>query len=166
MKKKLLIIFSIIVLIIGGYFVMNEYKKKRLVNEAQEKAEEHIIESYKGIEEVNIDRESYFFDPIGGLSVGGHINNDEELYFNASFLIEKYELESVLSVVRAHDFQDRQDEEKEDESNYLMFICLRMRYRKKFLLQKSKPGVRFYEKKTVNNSFNHHPNHRRLFYIE
>ena len=94
---------------------MNEYKKKRLVNEAQEKAEEHIIESYKGIEEINIDREYYFFDPMGGLSVGGHINNDEELYFNASFLIEKNEVGRVLSVVKAHDFPDRQDEEKEDE---------------------------------------------------
>src|SRR5699024_2351225 len=115
MKKKLLIIFSIIVLIICGYFVMNEYKKKRLVNEAQEKAEEHIIESYKGIEEINIDREYYFFDPMGGLSVGGNINNDEELYFNASFSIEKNEGRRALSIIKTNDFLNRQNEEKEDE---------------------------------------------------
>src|SRR5699024_4989090 len=40
MKKKLLIIIlSIMVLIIVGYFILNEFKKKHLINEAQEKAE-------------------------------------------------------------------------------------------------------------------------------
>ena len=115
MKKKLLIILSIIVLFIGGYFVLNEFKKKRLVNEAQEKAEEHIIESYKGIEEVNIDREYYFFDPMGGISVGGHVNNKDHLTFNISFFIDNNEVGEVISIVEAPDFPPDKDEEKEDD---------------------------------------------------
>src|SRR5699024_8763952 len=99
MKKKLLIILSIIVLIIGGYFVMNEYKKKRLVNEAQEKAEEYLKENYDDIESVQVTPDNYHFDPMGGLSVGGHINNNDELYFNITFPIEKNEVGKVESIV-------------------------------------------------------------------
>ena len=64
MKKKLLIILSIIVLIIGGYFVLNEFKKKRLVNEAQEKAEIYVIENYENIESVQIATDNYDFSPM------------------------------------------------------------------------------------------------------
>ena len=117
MKKKLLIIFSIIVLIIAGYFVINEYKKKRLVNEAQEKADGYLIENYKNIEEVHIDEDYYFFDPMGGLSVGGHVNNKDHLTFNITFLLENNEVGEVESIVKAPDFPDRknEDEKKEDE---------------------------------------------------
>src|SRR5699024_9773543 len=111
MKKKLLIILSIIVLIIGGYFVMNEYKKKRLVNEAQEKAEEYLKENYDDIESVQVKPDNYHFDPMGGLSVGGHINNNDELYFNITFPIEKNEVGKVESIVESHDFPDRKDGE-------------------------------------------------------
>src|SRR5699024_1627967 len=111
MKKKLLIILSIIVLIIGGYFVMNEYKKKRLVNEAQEKAEEYLKENYDDIESVQVTHDNYHFDPMGGLSVGGHINNNDELYINITFPIEKNEVGKVESIVESHDFPDRKDGE-------------------------------------------------------
>ena len=66
MKRKLLIILSIIILIIGGYFVMNEYKKKRLVNEAQEKAEEYVLENFEDVESIQITPDNYHFDPMGG----------------------------------------------------------------------------------------------------
>ena len=115
MKKKLLIIFSIIVLIIGCYFVFNEFKKKRLVNQAQEKAEEYLIENYEDVDTVHIDSENYHFDPMGGLSVGGYINNDEKLYFHALCTVHNNEVQKVTSLVKAHDFPDRKDEEKEKE---------------------------------------------------
>src|SRR5699024_4277330 len=112
MKRILLIILSIIILIICGYFILNEYKKKRLVNEAQEKAEKHIIERYKGIEELNIERESYFFDPmgVGGLLVGVYINNNEDLTFNALLTVDGNKVQEVTSIVTAPDLPDRKDE--------------------------------------------------------
>ena len=115
MKKKLLIIFSIIFLYIVGYFILNEYKKKQLVNEAQEKAEEYVIENYEDIESVQITPDNYHFDPMGGLSVGGHVNNKDHLTFNISFFIDNNEVGEVISIVEAPDFPPEKDEEKEDE---------------------------------------------------
>lgn len=111
MKKKLIIIFLIIVILIGGYFVMKEFRKKQLVSDAQEKAEVYLIENYGDIEDVHIDKEYYNFDPMGGLSVGGHVNHKDKLYFNITFPIEKNEVGEVESIVEAHDFPDRKDGE-------------------------------------------------------
>ena len=115
MKKKLLIILSIIVLIIGGYFVLNELKKKHLVNEAQEKAEKYVMENYEDVESVQITPDNYRFKPMGTLGVGGRINEEDKLYFYATFLIEKNKVGELRTIVKAHDFPDRKDEEKEDE---------------------------------------------------
>src|SRR5690625_3131225 len=115
MKKKLFIIFLIIVLFIGGYFALNEFNKKRLVDEAREKAEEYVIENFEDVESVQITTDNYHFDPMGGLSVGGRINEEDKLYFYATFLIEKNKVGELRTIVKAHDFPDRQDEEKEDE---------------------------------------------------
>src|SRR5699024_9546564 len=114
-KKNVLIIFSIIFLYIVGYFILNEYKKKQLVNEAQEKAEEYVIENYEDIESVQITPDNYHFDPMGGLSVGGHVNNKDHLTFNISFFIDNNEVGEVISIVEAPDFPPEKDEEKEDE---------------------------------------------------
>ena len=110
-KKKLLIVLFIIILFVGGYVVLNEFKKKNLVSEAQEKAEVYLIENYEDIEDVHIDKEYYHFDPMGGLSVSGHVNNKDKLYFNIVFPIEKNEVGEVESIVEAHDFPDRKDGE-------------------------------------------------------
>src|SRR5699024_4155386 len=167
MKKKLLIIFSIIFLYIVGYFILNEYKKKQLVNEAQEKAEEYVIENYEDIESVQITPDNYHFDPMGGLSVGGQENNKDHLTFNISFFIDNNEVGEVISIVEAPDFPPDKDEEKESRFN-LCLGCNTTFLINKFLLQKfqnSELGVPFYEKETVNYFFNHRPNHRRLFHI-
>jgi len=115
MKRKLLIIFSIIVLIIGGYFILNEFKKKRLVNEAQEKAEEYVLSNFKDVDSVQIVADNHDFSPMGTLGVGGRINEEDKLYFYATFLIENNEVGELRTIVKAHDFPDRKDEEKEDE---------------------------------------------------
>src|SRR5699024_121959 len=107
MKKKLLIILSIIVLIIGGYFVMNEYKKKRLVNEAQEKAEEYVMENYEDVESVQVNPDNYHFKPMGTLGIGGHINNEDGLTFYITFLIEDNKVGEMQTIVKAPDFPDR-----------------------------------------------------------
>jgi len=98
-------------LICRRIFCIERIPKKQLVNNAQEKAEEHLIENYQGIEEVNIDREYYFFDPMGGLSVGGHINNKNRLTFNISFVLENNKIGRVESIVKAPGFPERKDGE-------------------------------------------------------
>src|SRR5699024_6716789 len=115
MKRKLLIILSIIVLFMVGYFLLNELKKKQLVKEAEEKAEEYGIENCEDVESVQITTDNDHFDPMGGRSVGGRINEEDKLYFYATFLIEKNKVGELRTIVKAHDFPDRQDEEKEDE---------------------------------------------------
>src|SRR5699024_3746279 len=115
MKKKLLIIFSIIVLIIGGYFILNEFKKKQLVNEAQEKAEEYVLSNFEEVESVQITPDSYRFKPMGTLGVGGRINEEDKLYFDETFLIEDNEGGEQRKSVKAHYFQERKDKEKEAE---------------------------------------------------
>src|SRR5699024_3080456 len=115
MKRKLLIILSIIVLLMVGYFLLIEFKKKQLVNEAQKKEEEYVIEKFEDVEKIQITTDNYHFDPMGGLSVGGRINEEDKLYFYATFLIEKNKVGELRTIVKAHDFPDRQDEEKEDE---------------------------------------------------
>ena len=115
MKKKLLIILSIIVLIIGGYFVMNEYKKKRLVNEAQEKAEEYLKENYDDIESVQVTPDNYRFKPMGTLGIGGHINNNDDLYFYVTFLIDNNKVGEIRTIAEASEFPPEKDEEKKDE---------------------------------------------------
>jgi len=111
MKKKLLIIFLIIIIIIGGYFVLNEFKKKHLVNEAQEKAEKYVIENYEDVENVQVSNDNYNFKPTGTLGIGGRINNNDELYFYVTFLIENNEVGELRTIVEAHDFPDRKDGE-------------------------------------------------------
>ena len=115
MKNKLLIIILVVIICIGGYFIMDHFKKKRLVSEAQEKAEQYVMENYEEIETVHIDSENYHFDPMGGLSVGGYINNDEKLYFHALCTIHDNEVQKVTSLVKASNFPDRKDKEKEDK---------------------------------------------------
>src|SRR5699024_8291898 len=115
MKKRLLIISIIIIVFIGGYFVLNELKKKHLVNEAQEKAEKYVMENYEDVESVQITPDNYRFKPMCTLGVGGRIDEEDKLYFYATFLIEHNEVGEHRTIVNAHDFPDRKDEEKEDE---------------------------------------------------
>src|SRR5699024_5455718 len=111
MGKKLLIIFSVIVLFIVGYFILNAYQKKRLVSEAKEKAEEYVMENYEDVESVQITPDNYRITPMGTIGVGGHINNEDKLYFYVTFLIENNILGEFRTIVEAHDFPDRKDGE-------------------------------------------------------
>src|SRR5699024_10321137 len=115
MKKKLLIIFSIIVLIIGGYFIFNEFKKKQLVNEAQGKAEEYLKENYDDIESVQVTPDNYRFKPMGTLGIGGHINNNDDLYFYVIFLIDNNKVGEIRTIAEASDFPHENDDEKQKQ---------------------------------------------------
>src|SRR5699024_5334937 len=99
-KKKLLIILSIIFLVIGGYFVLNEYKKKRMINVTQGKAEKYVIENYEIVESVQIVTNNYHFDLNGGLSVGGNINNNDCLTFYITFIMDGNEVGELRSKKR------------------------------------------------------------------
>src|SRR5699024_8227081 len=109
MKKKLLLIFLIIIIFIGGYFVLNEYKKKRLVNEAQEKAEEYVMENYENIESVQITPDNYRVTPMGTVGVGGHINNEDHLTFYITFLIDSNEVGEQRTITKPSDFPDEKE---------------------------------------------------------
>src|SRR5699024_5941171 len=117
MKRKLLIILSIIVLFIGGYLLLNEFKKKHLVNEAQEKAETYVMENYEGVEEVKIDPEIKHFSPMGSLSIGGYINHNEDVQFYITLLIYNNEVGEERTMATPSDFQTRKDEDKEKEDD-------------------------------------------------
>jgi len=115
MKKKLLLIFLIIIIFIGGYFVLNEYKKKNLVNDAQEKAEKYVMNNYEGVESVQVTPDNYRFKPMGTLGIGGHINNNNDLYFYVTFLIDNNKVGEIRTIAEASEFPPEKDEEKKDE---------------------------------------------------
>ena len=117
MKKKLIIIFSIIVFFIVGYFVLKEFKKKHLINEAQIKAKMYVVENYEGVEEVKIDPEIKHFSPMGSLSIGGYINHNEDLHFYITFLIDNNEVGEERTIATPSDFPTRKDEDKEKEDD-------------------------------------------------
>src|SRR5699024_11312433 len=99
--------------IIGGYFILNEYKKKRLVNEAQEKAEEYVLENFEDVESIQIISDNYHFDPmgVGGFSVGGYINNNEDVSFNALLTVDGNKVQEVTSIVTAPNRSEEQTSE-------------------------------------------------------
>lgn len=110
MKKKILFIFSMIILFIGGYFLVDEYNKRQLVQDAQEKAEEFILQNYEGIETVEINPDNYHFDPMEGLSIGGKVNNNDDLYFHVLFMIHHNEIRDVHSIVTAPNFPSKKED--------------------------------------------------------
>src|SRR5699024_7178259 len=103
MKKKLLIIVLIVVLIIGGYFILNEFKKKQLVNEAQEKAEEYLIVNYEDVESVQVSTDNFHLQPTGTHVIIGHINNIDHLTFYITLLINDNKVEDVITIDHAPD---------------------------------------------------------------
>ncbi|HHT7223228.1 DUF1433 domain-containing protein [Bacillus thuringiensis] len=86
MKKKLVIILSIICIIAGGYFTM-EYLKQKEKEEEFWKVQEARVEKYihyniEGVKSITFTKKDV--SPMGVPSVEGYINNDKELWFDAS----------------------------------------------------------------------------------
>ena len=86
MKKKLVIFISIICIIAGGYFTM-EYLKQKEKEEKFWKTQETRVEKYihYNIQDVkSITFTKHDISPMGVPSVEGYINDDKELWFDAS----------------------------------------------------------------------------------
>src|SRR5699024_12354294 len=109
MGKKLLLMFAVIVLFIVGYVILNEYKEKRVVSEAQEKAEEDVMENYEDVESVQITPDNYRITPMGTIGVGGHINNEDHLTFYITFLIDGNEVGEQRTITKPSDFPDEKE---------------------------------------------------------
>ena len=73
------------------------------------------MENYEDVESVQITPENYGFTPMGSVGIGGHINNEDHLTFHITFLTENNEVRRMQSIVKAPDFPDRKNENKEDE---------------------------------------------------
>ncbi|MCU4838323.1 MULTISPECIES: DUF1433 domain-containing protein [Bacillus cereus group] len=86
MKKAMILVISAVILIAGGYFTM-EYLNKKEQEEKFWKIQESRIEKYihYNIENVeSITFSDHSVSPMGVPSVEGYINNDKELWFDAS----------------------------------------------------------------------------------
>ncbi|PFF78817.1 MULTISPECIES: DUF1433 domain-containing protein [Bacillus cereus group] len=86
MKKKLVIVLSIICIIAGGYFTMEYLKQKEIEekfwNEQKERVEKYIHYNIKDVKSITFTKNDV--SPMGVPSVEGYINNDKELWFDAS----------------------------------------------------------------------------------
>ena len=86
MKKKLVIILSIICIIAGGYIAMKYVEKKKqeeLFWKKQEaRVEKYIRYNVKDVKSITFTKIDV--SPMGVPSVEGYINNDKELWFDAS----------------------------------------------------------------------------------
>ncbi|AZV64977.1 DUF1433 domain-containing protein [Bacillus cereus] len=86
MKKVMILVVSAVVIIAGGYFTM-EYLKQKEKEEKFWKAQEARVEKYihYNIQDVkSITFKEHSVSPMGVPSVEGYINNDKELWFDAS----------------------------------------------------------------------------------
>src|SRR5699024_9138936 len=101
MKKIHLIIVLIVVLILGDYFILNEFKKKTLVDDAQEKAEEYSIINNEDVVSVQGSTDNYHLTPTGTLGIGGHTNDKDHLTCYITFLTKDNEGGDVISIVQA-----------------------------------------------------------------
>ncbi|EEM97747.1 MULTISPECIES: DUF1433 domain-containing protein [Bacillus cereus group] len=86
MKKVMILVVSAVMLIAGGYFTM-EYLKQKEKEEKFWKDQETRIEKYihYNIQDVkSITFTKHDISPMGVPSVEGYINDDKELWFDAS----------------------------------------------------------------------------------
>ncbi len=86
MKKVMILVVSAVVIIAGGYFTM-EYLNQKEKEEKFWKVQEARVEKYihYNIENVeSITFSDHSVSPMGVPSVEGYINNDKELWFDAS----------------------------------------------------------------------------------
>ncbi|KAB2399563.1 MULTISPECIES: DUF1433 domain-containing protein [Bacillus cereus group] len=86
MKKVMILVVSAVVIIAGGYFTM-EYLKQKEKEEKFWKAQEARVEKYihYNIQDVkSITFKEHSVSPMSVPSVEGYINNDKELWFDAS----------------------------------------------------------------------------------
>ena len=109
-RKKSVFIILIVCIIIGGYFALGEYKKSRLVKEAQRKTETFLHDNYDDIYEVQVNNDNTYFDPLGGLSIGGYVNDNNDLYFNIRFTITNEKVGNVTSVFTPPNFPPGKEE--------------------------------------------------------
>ncbi|MFD4854706.1 DUF1433 domain-containing protein [Bacillus mycoides] len=86
MKKVMILVVSAVVLIAGGYFTM-EYLKQKENEEKFWKAQEARVEKYirYNIQDVkSITFIEHKISPMGVPHINGYINDDKELWFDAS----------------------------------------------------------------------------------
>ncbi|PEC62507.1 DUF1433 domain-containing protein [Bacillus toyonensis] len=86
MKKVMILAVSAVVIIAGGYFTM-EYLKQKEKEEKFWKAQEARVEKYihyniQDVKSITFTKKDV--SPMGVPSVEGYINNDKELWFDAS----------------------------------------------------------------------------------
>ncbi|MDA1966790.1 DUF1433 domain-containing protein [Bacillus cereus] len=86
MKKVKILIVSAVVIIAGGYFTMEYLKQKEIEekfwNEQKERVEKYIHYNIKDVKSITFTKNDV--SPMGVPSVEGYINNDKELWFDAS----------------------------------------------------------------------------------
>ncbi|PGN39640.1 hypothetical protein CN962_29745 [Bacillus cereus] len=86
MKKVMILVVSAVVIIAGGYFTMEYLKQKekeeKFWNEQKERVEKYIHYNIKDVKSIKFTKNDV--SPMGVPSVEGYINNDKELWFDAS----------------------------------------------------------------------------------
>lgn len=117
--KKLLYILLAIALVVGGILVMNKYQENALVKEAQKKAPQIIKKNFENVDFVEVSSDLYTVYPkdLGGVSVSGQINGDEDLYFSVDFQTDGNKLGSVTSIAYPPEFPPLRKECGEDFCN-------------------------------------------------
>ncbi|MGX1459630.1 uncharacterized protein DUF1433 [Bacillus thuringiensis] len=86
MKKVMILVVSAVVIIAGGYFTIEYLKQKekeeKFWNEQKERVEKYIHYNIKDVKSITFTKNDV--SPMGVPSVEGYINNDKELWFDAS----------------------------------------------------------------------------------
>ncbi|QWI17543.1 DUF1433 domain-containing protein [Bacillus wiedmannii] len=86
MKKVIILVVSVVALIAGGFFTL-EYLKQKEIEEKFWKAQEARVEKYirYNIQDIkSITFIEHKISPMGIPSIEGYINDDKDLWFDAS----------------------------------------------------------------------------------
>ncbi|MGS0534212.1 DUF1433 domain-containing protein (plasmid) [Bacillus mycoides] len=91
MKKVMILVVSAVVLIAGGYFTMEYLKQKekeeKFWKTQEARTEKYIYYNIKDVKSITFTKNDV--SPMGVPSVEGYINNDKELWFDASISTTK-----------------------------------------------------------------------------
>ena len=86
MKKVMILIVSAMVIIAGGYFTMEYLKQKekeeKFWKEQKARVEKYIHYNVKDVKSITFT--NHDISPMGVPSIEGYINDDKELWFDAS----------------------------------------------------------------------------------
>lgn len=114
MKKSVFILILIIILLVCFVNTNNQNYDDETINKAIQSTERYIMNNYKDIEKIDFSDDHR--SPMGGFTVQGIVNDNEDANFNMTVEIDNNY--NIPSMGAGKDFPERKEECKEKTCDY------------------------------------------------